>query len=235
MIFRKRFLLIFLVAAVFSCSEEDPEGISIKSNTFDFNEGEQGWKFGFSDYPATIDSTNLVLKYAYTDKPSALPEGKSLMLSGTNAGPELFMYIKKQLTDLRPETDYTITFNVELASSATSQTNGPIVPSVFLKVGAVSFEPQTVKTPEKVVVNVDKGFEDQNGSEMTNIGNIIGEDATGYSLTLKSSSSKNPTPITARTDSDGAIWLIVGTDSNFQGTTTVFYSKVNVVLTVSTK
>jgi hypothetical protein len=232
---RNRLFLILLSALVISCAVQDEGPISIKTTAFDFNEGENGWKHGFSQYPITGDSAQAELKYAYSDKPPSLPAGKGLMLSGKSATPELFMFIKKQLTDLRPETDYTITVNVELASSASTQSNSLIPPSVFLKVGAVSYEPLTFMTSDKVVINVDKGTEDEDGSEMLNIGNIIGENSFDYTLTLKSSSSKNPMPILARTDSDGSLWLIVGTDSNFAGSTTVFYSKVNVVLTVSAR
>jgi hypothetical protein len=232
--FRNRLFSILLSLIATSCAMQDEDAISIKTNTFDFNDGENGWKHGFSQYSITGDSAEAELKYAYADKPPSLPEGKSLMLSGKSSS-ELFMFIKKELTDLRPETDYTITLNVEVASSAASQSNNPVSPSVFLKVGAVSYEPQTFKTADKVLINVDKGAEDEDGSEMLNIGNIIGANSFDYNLTLKSSSSKNPTPILARTDSNGSLWIIVGTDSNFQGTTTVFYSKVNVILTVTAK
>jgi hypothetical protein len=233
--FRNRLLSVLLSLMAMSCAMQDEDAISIKTNTFDFNEGENGWKHGFSQYPTAGDSAEAELRYAYTDKPPSLPEGKGLMLSGKSSTPELFMFIKKQLTDLRPETDYTITVNVEVASSAASQSNNVVFPSVFLKVGAVSYEPQTFKTADKVLINVDKGAEDEDGSEMLNIGNIIGANSIDYNLALKSSSSKNPIPILARTDSNGSLWIIVGTDSNFQGTTTVFYSKVNVILTVTAK
>jgi hypothetical protein len=233
--YRNRLLLILLSVVVMSCAMQDEDAISIKTNTSDFNESENGWKHGFSQYLTVGDSAEAELKYAYADKPPSLPEGKGLMLSGKSSTPELFMFIKKQITDLRPETDYTITVNVEVASSAASQSNNLVSPSVFLKVGAVSFEPQTFKSADKIVINVDKGPDDQDGSEMLNVGNIIGGNSIDYNLTSKSSSSKNPMPILARTDSNGSLWIIVGTDSNFQGTTIVYYSKVNVVLTVTAK
>jgi hypothetical protein len=233
--FRNRLFLILISFLAFSCAMQDEDAISIKTNSFDFNEGENGWKHGFSQYASVGDSALAELRYAYANKPPSLPEGKGLMLYGKSPNPELFMFIKKELTDLRPETDYTITVNVEVASSASAQANSLVSPSVFLKVGAVSYEPQTFKNADKVLINVDKGDDDQDGSEMLNIGNIIGVNSFDYNLTLKSSSSKNPTPIMARTDSDGSLWIIVGTDSNFAGATTVFYSKVNIVLTVTAK
>ena len=234
--FRIRVVFALFALAISSCVMEDNDPISITSNTFDFAESEHGWKHGFSEYPAGPDSSALVLTYAYTEKPSSLSAGKSLMLSGKNQNPELFMYIKKQITGLRPETNYIITFNVELASNAINQaSNGLVMPAAFLKVGATGLEPRSIKTTEKVVLNIDKGYEDQDGSDMKNIGNIINTEATEYSLILKNSSSRTPVPITAQTNSDGQIWLIVGTDSNFQGTTTVYYTKINVVITVSSK
>lgn len=40
-------------------------------------------------------------------------------------------------------------------------------------------------------------------------------------------------PINVTTDSQGSAWVIVGTDSGFEGATTVFYDSIELTLTES--
>ena len=40
-------------------------------------------------------------------------------------------------------------------------------------------------------------------------------------------------PFRVTTDADGRLWLIVGTDSGFEGPTAVYYSQISFVLTRS--
>ena len=37
-------------------------------------------------------------------------------------------------------------------------------------------------------------------------------------------------PLSVTTDSDGAVWLIVGTDSGFEGLTRLYYARISYVL-----
>jgi len=36
-----------------------------------------------------------------------------------------------------------------------------------------------------------------------------------------------------QSNSDGEIWLIIATDSGFEGTTTLFYRTINITITIS--
>ncbi|MNL52328.1 hypothetical protein D3C87_1754910 [compost metagenome] len=58
------------------------------------------------------------------------------------------------------------------------------------------------------------------------IGN--GTDKVGYKLLTKTGEFKG------KTDANGNLWLIFGTDSGFEATTTLYYTSVKVKLTETT-
>jgi hypothetical protein len=233
---------IFLFIAAGCDLDSKGDRISIFSVSFDFNEGEHGWQHGFSDFPAgPDDSIKFELKYAYIDKPANLNGGKSIMLSGNNRNGDLFMFLKKKLTGLQPNADYTITFKVEFASDAKAGITAPggaPGEGVLVKVGATEIEPKSVIENGKFVMNIDKGNQNENGEDMILIGDIASRSTStdGYSLIALNNSTVNGyggQPTIVRSNSKGELWLVVGTDSEFRGTTTLYYTRVDVFLRVS--
>lgn len=210
--------------------EDDTDALLIFSEKYDFSESDNGWLAGFSDYPAgPDDSTRYELKYAYTDQAAgSMLTKKSIMLSGNNLNRDLFMFVKKKVTGLGPNTDYTITFSVDLASTCSTlatATNG----AVYLKAGAVSREPKKVIDGNYYVMNIDKGNEGTAGRDVISLGNIhtLGSN-TGYALASRNNAVAN-SPYVATTNAEGELWIILGTDSNLEGTNSIFYKRVNIV------
>jgi len=227
--------LIFLIGltGLFGCDlSSDSSGILVFSYGFDFSESQNDWVVDFTDFPAGTDSSSYELKFAYTDLPSNLATNKkSMMLSGNNHSDDLFMFMKRKVTDLSPNTDYTLVFEVELASNAPKGAvgiGGAPGESVFLKAGAASTEPKKVIEDNQYALNVDKGNQNAPGEIAIVLGDIaVSYDTQNYALISRNNTGN--TPFIARSNSKGEIWLIIGTDSGFEGTTTVYYTRVNVV------
>lgn len=232
---------VMLSIVLGSCSLSKDEGsILVSSYSNDFAVSQDDWQVDFSDFPAGIeDSAFYELKFAYTDRPASTGSGKSVMLSGNNHSDDLFMFMKKKLTGLSPNTDYTVVFDVELASNAPrgySGVGGSPGESVFLKAGASGMEPKKVIESKQYTFNLDKGNQSSSGLMATVLGNIATtESSTDYELITRSNASSNAAPFIARSNSDGEIWLFVGTDSGFEGITTVYYTRVNVVFSTVVK
>jgi hypothetical protein len=235
-----RFFLGLAVVFVSACSmDADPEGLLISSYNFDFNESDFDWQYGFSDYPpGANDSGFYELQFAYAEEVSATVPKKALMISGNNHSDDLFMYVKKRIDGLAPNTDYTVTFQVEFASDAEMGSvgvGGSPGESVFLKAGATDSEPKSVVEGDRVVMNIDKGNQAEDGEDMIVIGNIaVPENSDGFVVAVRSngptsSNSFADKPFVARTNSMGQLWLIVGTDSGFEGVTTLYYTKISAV------
>jgi hypothetical protein len=232
----RKLIFIATLASFSSCSQSanDQASLLIVPANFDFLESDQGWRHGFAEYPSGPDTVLYELKYAYTDQPSgSIITKPSVMLSGRNLSKDLFMYLKRKITGLKPKTDYTVTFSVELASDFTTDLYASSG-SVYLKAGATPFEPKTLDDAGYFVMNIDKGTAaDGSGQHMISLGDIAtATNATGYTLVTRNNTMANSRYV-AKTNADGELWLIVGTDSSYEGTTTVFYNRINVLFSAS--
>jgi hypothetical protein len=209
--------------------------------TYDANFGDSmdGWWGDFADYPAgENDSSGYELQIEYHDLPANVASGhKALMLSGNNHSDDLFMFIKKRITGLSPSTEYTLAISVEFASNApigSVGAGGAPGESVFLKVGATAIEPKKVIEGDYYRMNIDKGNQSQGGENMIAIGNIaVSSTTTDFTTITRDNSSSSNQPFTAKSNSRGELWLVIGTDSGFEGVTTLYYTHINAVFSRS--
>jgi hypothetical protein len=220
-----------ILMALSGCmSDADSPAISIFSQNFDFSVDQHGWQHGFSEYPPK-DSAAYELKYAYVVEPTGT---NSIMLSGNNRSTNLFMYLKRKLDGLNPNTTYTLTFNVSLFSNAEAGFVGSSASTenVHLKVGATGIEPRSVIDRDQFVMNIDKGELGESGDDMIRIGNVATPSGT-YSQITRTNATTVDSHFQVKSNSRGEIWLIVGTDSGSTGITTLYYSKVFVTLSTT--
>jgi hypothetical protein len=227
--------VIFVIGMSLSgCMADSAENFDIFSVGYDFSDGPYEWKGDFADFKSS-DSVKSELNFGFADRPLAVASTtgeKSLMLSGNNQSDNLFMFIKRQVSGLRPNTEYTIVFEVEFASKAISGfAEGD---DVYLKVGATTQEPSKLIAGDYYRMNISKGVGNEGGSDMAVIGTIgLPESEYEYNLIEKSNSATSNRAIIAQTNSDGELWLIIGTDSTFKGPTTIYYTAVKVVFSAS--
>lgn len=232
-------LLFCCVLAVlsFGCNDDDDDGTAtpVESFSYTFEESAEGWEGGVADYPADWDTSRLEFRFARTDLPASVnQDGMAMRISGRNISDDLFMFMKKQITGLEPNHTYSVTFQIKLASQYPEQSvgiGGSPGASVYLKAGGSATEPMPVEVDEagnNIRMNIDKGGQSQGGEDMVVLGNvgIPGEDFR-YQL-IQRDNLQSPVQLT--TDSSGSLWLIVGTDSGFEGTTTLYYNTIDVEL-----
>ena len=197
--------------------------------TFTFSNGTEGWSGGFSDYSKNIEGS-LSLRFAHTTLPAPLDRSNgAVMLSGVNRSDDLFMYIKRRIDGLLPDTAYALHYTVTFASNAPDNAvgiGGAPGEGVTLKAGAVAHEPLSVIDASGYCrINIDKGNQIAGGKDMVVIGNFAnGTDRHEYALKTVG----NTLPFVAETDETGTLWLIVGTDSGFEGSTTIYYDRIDV-------
>lgn len=233
-----RILIIWVGMLLAACGVvgEPPvadSGLLISSFLFDFSQEQYDWQADFADYP--VDSAKAAeyqLSAQYTARPENLGNSISaMMLTGNNQGEKLFMYMKKKVTGLAPDVNYTVIFDIELASELSARGLGK---EVLLKAGATYSEPKTMIEDGNHVLNVDKGENVDRGEDMLPLGNIgTTESSKNFQLITRSNGETTSGPFIAKSNSKGEMWLIVGTEAAFHGVTTVYYSKVNVVLSSS--
>jgi len=123
-----------------------------------------------------------------------------------------------------------ILFNVRVASNAPTDAGVGGAPgeSVYLKAGATLIEPKKELETGIHRMNIDKGNQEEEGADMMNIGHVgVSASTIQYTVIIRNNSSVNSFVIT--TDASGEIWLVVGTDSGFEGTTTLYYTQIDVL------
>ncbi|MEM7735073.1 MAG: hypothetical protein AAF267_04720 [Deinococcota bacterium] len=225
-----------------SCSEESTPEIPPSDNntvdiTYNFSSDAEGWLTDFADYPVgEEDFYELASGHAMLPPPLDETDG-ALRLSGSNRSDDLFMFAKKKLDGLSPNTTYKITFDMDIASDAASGSvgiGGGPGEAVNIKIGASSVEPVKVIATEDFgydayyVMNIDKGNQFESGEDMIRIGDFEnGIDEFVYALINRNNTQ---TPFEAQTNDAGELWLVVGTDSGFEGITTIYYTKIAVSL-----
>ena len=198
---------------------------------FKFSETENSnWTAGYADYPAGQEQ-RFKLRHASRPLPEESGQLKpSLMLSSHNYSDDLFMYLYRKIENLQPNTTYSIFFNVELASNTPRHSlgiGGSPGASVHLKAGALSYLPKRRK--EMIggqaywQVNFDKGNQAQGGKDMAVLGHV-GTNRNDFTYTLIERNSKEP--VAATTNEEGELWILLGTESGFEGETTLFFTQV---------
>jgi hypothetical protein len=227
-----QFILLSVVFLLSSCNDDDTNVNPDTSFTYSFEQSTEGWGAGFSDYPKDWDKNRLEFEFEYETLPAEVNKaGKALRVSGRNISDDLFLFVKKKLTRLEPNHTYKVSFKIELASKYPEQSvgiGGSPGSSVYLKAGGSTIEPQPIEVDNDIRMNIDKGNQSQGGNNMVVLGNIgIPSSDDKYQLITRNNNQK---PIDITTNNDGSLWIIIGTDSGFEGVTNLYYDTIEVDL-----
>jgi len=102
---------------------------------------------------------------------------------------------------------------------------------VLVKVGATTQEPIKILDDSGWYrMSIDRGNQSNGGSDMVVIGDFS-NDTDQNIYTLKT--LRNDAPFIAKTNGDGDLWCIVGTDSGFESTTTIYYNTIKMQVSKS--
>jgi hypothetical protein len=219
-------LLFTIVTIAFTTS------INAQTYTYDFISGYDGWTGDFADYPPA-DSILYQLEYTRTTLPAPLNTSKyALKIAGSNRSDDLFMFIKRKITGLIPNTTYQLQVQVDFASNVPTNAvgiGGAPGEAVRMKVGATIAEPNKTIIGSDYRMNIDKGNQSIPGVDMDTIGHIgVSDTTTKFTLINRNNTARL---FTITTDSNGEVWVCIGTDSGFEGRTTLYYNKITLTFT----
>jgi hypothetical protein len=230
--------LIFFLVIIFifySCKKTNNNQPTTEKNIIDnFTSDANNWIGDFADYPNEAGMLPLYkLEFAHSSLPAPLNTSDgAVKQSGANLSDDLFMFIKKKVGALEPGKNYSVEIKIDFATNAGSNMigiGGAPGEGVTIKAGAVPYEPvKVLNTPENWYrMNIDKGNQSNSGVDMKVIGNFAnGTNQNSYSIKQLSTT----TPLSVKANQQGEIWLVIGTDSGFEGTTTIFYNTIQVLI-----
>ena len=195
---------------------------------FDFNAGMQGWTSDVSDLPANYDNSQYQISYSVAALPAPLDTTKkALRLTSFNQSDDLWQFVKRQISGLKANTRYNVRFDVEIASDAPESSagvGGSPGGSVVVKVGGAQSEPNVKVEGDGRVFTLDKGNNFNEGTQARNVGSVgISGEEFVYQLKQLNNASRS-FPVT--TDSNGQVWVFVGTDSGYEGQKTLYYTQI---------
>lgn len=248
--FEKRFMLvtkdgddsIFLGGSTFNADKHIVDGrgkdtITTKAITkkYDFRRGTLGWTAGYSDYSPGMEESINFTAGARQLPPEIRRAGTGFLLSGKNVADDLFMYLTRRLgreDGLMPNQTYQVRFTIRFASNAPSGAagiGGAPGESVWLKAGASAAQPTTSTQDGRVVSNIDHGEQATGGTAVSVVDDIANgnEDIdTPYVSLVR----QHTHTALVKTDANGQLYLIVGTESGFEGPTAVYIQEINTQL-----
>lgn len=225
-------IAVVLVPIVFySCSDNNRINTQPVELSWTFNAEAEGWSGDFADYPAGEEEA-YALYFGYDSLPQPLDSNQgALKLSGVNHNNNLFMFVKKRITDLEPNAVYYATFTVEFATNEPgNELNATLVQGgkIFIGAGATSVEPEKVADENNFYgMNIGKCNENQDGEDMIVLGSII-NDSDEPIYTLKTIT--NEKPFHCLTNEQGELWIIIAVDSGVEAATELYYNKIQVNL-----
>jgi hypothetical protein len=203
----------------------------------DFSNGKQGWSADISDYIKGMKS-GLEFKSSLKSYPPNLSgSGEAFYLKSRNISDDSFMFLKRKIDSsfgLEPKTEYELQWQIEFASNAPSNCvgiGGPPGEAVYMKAGGSAVEPivEYNDNSDRYHLNIDKSNQSSGGKNASVVGNIangIGCEQSDGEYVRLNKSHVHPHPI--RTDANGEMWLVFGTDSGFEGTTALYYLSVDI-------
>jgi len=208
----------------------DPSGT--RTAIADFSYGQHQWEPGFADYPVGQEAF-YELEAEHRNLPVPLDTSKrGLYISGNNHSDDLFMFWKGQIVGLVPNRTYLASFNLEFATNVPSGcggVGGPPGESVYVKAGATEIEPEAIDLGGFYQMNIDKGNQSQGGEDAVVLGDVASSQECGQGTPqweLKQLSSAETVEVAS--DGDGRVWVFMGSDSGFEATTSLYYTRIAV-------
>lgn len=230
---KKYAVFLICVLSTLNLSAQD----DVKKFKSEFSTGNAKWTGAFACYNVGEEEF-FELAWGWDTLPKPL-EGKNgiltkgMYLSGNNHSDDLFMFLKRPVCGLKPNTRYDVTFHVTIENNVPPGqvgVGGSPGEDVFFKVGASRIEPKKVNVNGFYRLNVDKGSQSESGRNALVVGNLANPLVDPNDPQFEPKSFSSDRPLRIRTDENGRLWVFVGTDSGFEGPTLYYIAKIGVRL-----
>jgi len=201
--------------------------VTISTN---FMSGASGWSAGFGDYPVGSEKFYELKSGIRRLPPSIKLKSPSFLLSGNNHSDDLCMFMRKQVTGLKPNTRYNVIFTATFASASPNDAFGVGgSPSITVKAGISPKRPSTVGKNARL--NIDKGNQTVGGKDAMVIGDTGVDVPAGEETYRMKTLTNKGRPFHFKTDASGKGWIFLCTDSGFEATTSVYFTHIKVKMT----
>ena len=240
---RKKYLLITMVylttALLAGCANsrnnnnDSPEVTLPATYSFDFEKSDEDFEAIFSDYHDDGNNYETYeMKSDYTDIPIKDISSKGLYIASMNRSDDMFMGYMKEITGLPKEQSFTFDISFKLATDVEAGgfgIGGSPGAAVYIKSGIASEKPEIQMDDNGVFrfTNLDTGSQASGGKDLQEIGNMDKPEENWVEGFMFKDFS---TSVEVTTNSNGSVYLVIGSDSGFEGLTEYYIDDVSVVV-----
>lgn len=199
---------------------------------FDFAQNDNGFTPIFADYPYEEGVEEFYeFQHSYGEVP--IPgAGNGIFISGNNHSDDLFMGYVKMLDGFAPARTYHFTMSFKLATDVESDlvgVGGAPGESVAVKCGITPTEPMAMVVENGALryyrMNIDTGKQGNSGKDMVVVGDMAKtENKRPGEYEFKEFQAEFDVAANIR----GEVFLIIGTDSGFEATTSYYLDDISV-------
>ena len=196
---------------------------------FDFASSISPWESSYSDYTVGMEG---IIRFVSGQQRvgSPLESSMGFLLGADNRSVDLFMFIFREVRNLIPGQRYRVDVDVAFATNAPPGCvgiGGAPGESVVVFAGAYHTRPERAPNATNYVsLNFDHGNQSNGSPFMTRLGNITqvtpGGPCIGTDYQRKQLSSAGIGPVVTAS-AGGTLWIVIGTDSGFEGRTELYY------------
>ncbi|MBD2869999.1 copper amine oxidase N-terminal domain-containing protein [Paenibacillus arenilitoris] len=211
-------------------AEED----GVVTESYSLDRDDEGWQGDFADLPVNFEPS--IYELAYARELIPLKDNASnygLKLSGMNRSDDLFMFAARKIDGLQPNTAY----NASLSFSLYTDEEGGMVgvggapgEAVSIKAGFAAKAPEVVEQTQGeeafFALNLDKGNQSTEGADLKIVGNMVKPDNAVEGFQKKRMSHA----ATLQTNAEGELYVIIGSDSGYEGRTTFYLDDIRITL-----
>lgn len=216
---------------VIGANEDAQDAVSLH---YTFEQGDEGWKGDFADLPVVYDADIYRLLFARELLPTAgNTTNYGLKFESMNRSDDLFMFATKRIEGLTPNTTYKASLSFILYTDQAGGmmgVGGAPGEAVSIKAGFVNKEPGKVESNDSgdpyYRMNVDKGNQKTEGEDMKIVGSMVQPDDSleGFQPVAMSCET------TLKSNAQGELYVIIGSDSGYEGLTTFYLDEIKVNL-----
>lgn len=221
----RRSVFLFAVSLPLACEPSSTAPDAVFTDDFQLEAG--AWVAGFSDVAADL-ADNVQFEGTVVGHPLNMVR-PSLYLFGHNISDDLFMFWKRRVFGFVPGASYDVRMEVDYATQYQQGCHAGVGPAVLIKMGATTQEPLVVEIADgSLRMTIDKGEQFEEGSAIR----ILGDHRNGVPGCVtdapfaERSRSSGARSVRVTADNQGAVWLVVGTESAFEVANAIHFSRV---------
>jgi hypothetical protein len=189
----------------------------------DFTKGIEGWSAGVADYHDGSEPSEAASGWSKLPPPVG---GMGYYIVSHNNSDDVFTFTKRQFSGFVAGAKYKLTFEMTYATSAATGcfgVGGARGESIYMVGAANADEPKVVKQSDgRYRLNFDHGDQANSGAQGKVLGTQGIEGLSCDGNDFATATRKSDEAVTIQADKDGKFWIVLGTDSAFEGTNALY-------------